>query len=302
MMFKTILVPLDGSAESNAALPAARTIAQAFDAPVKLLRVLAPEDRDISTEATQNVQRIADELTGSRIHVDAVIRYGDAAAEILKESRSNPPSLIVMRTHGRVGLERAVLGSVTQQVLKDSSVPLLLLRPGGRRLTALHKLVVPVDGSPGGALALGTAVGLAQTTGASIKLLEVAVPMPIETAYDYGGMAYYDPAWDEETLASAETYVAALVKRLQSAGVVASGDARIAANVASAICEMAEQDTADLIVMSTQALTGPARALLGSVADAVVRTAHCPVLLIHRTADVEREPDSQTATPAPALT
>src|SRR5207248_10851864 len=88
-MFKTILVPLDGSAESNAALPAARTIARAFSAPVKLLRVLAPEDRNEASDATHNLQRIADELANSGIHVDAVIRYGDAAEEILNESRSN---------------------------------------------------------------------------------------------------------------------------------------------------------------------------------------------------------------------
>jgi hypothetical protein len=46
----------------------------------------------------------------------------------------------------------------------------------------------------------------------------------------------------------------------------------------------------DLIVMSTRALTGPARALLGSVADAVVRTSHCPVLLLHRADAVRQEP------------
>jgi nucleotide-binding universal stress UspA family protein len=168
MMFKTILVPLDGSAESNAALPAARTIAHAFGAPVKLLRVLATEDRDISRAATQNLHRIADELANSGIQVDAAIRYGATADAILKESRSHPSPVIVMRTHGRVGLERAVLGSVTEQVLKDSGVPLVLLRPGGRRLTRIRKLVVPVDGSPGGALALGFAVSLAQATGAAI--------------------------------------------------------------------------------------------------------------------------------------
>jgi nucleotide-binding universal stress UspA family protein len=301
-MFKTILVPLDGSAESNAALPAARTIAQAFGAPVKLLRVLAPDERGNSADATQNLQRIAGELANSGIHVDAVVRYGDAAEEILDESRANPSALIVMRTHGRVGLERAFLGSVTQQVLKQSRVPLVLLRPGGRRLTTIRNLVVPVDGSPGGALALGAAVGLAQATGASIKLLQVAVPMPIQTAYDYSGMAYYDPAWDEEALAGAETYVAALVKRLQTAGLVAAGEARMAADVAGTIRAVAEQETADLIVMSTHALTGPARALLGSVADVVVRTAHCPVLLIHRTAEAEARPDPETTAVAPAIT
>jgi nucleotide-binding universal stress UspA family protein len=297
-MIKTILVPLDGSAGSNAALPAARTLAKALGASVRLLRVFGSDDRDISRDATDTLHRIADELAASGVTVSCGIRHGDAAEEILEESRSIPAELIAMRTHGRVGLERAVLGSVTEQVLKRSEVPLLVLRPGGRRLTGVRKMLVPVDGSPGGAVALGMAVGLAQATGASVKLLQVSVPIPIQTlaAYEYGGMSYFDPAWDEEALASAKSYVAALVKRLQSAGFVADGEARMASEVAETISAVAQEDSADLIVMSTQALTGPARALLGSVADAVVRAAHCPVLLIHRTLEPDGPPDSQTTT------
>jgi len=62
----------------------------------------------------------------------------------------------------------------------------------------------------------------------------------------------------------------------------AEDEARQAPNVAETIVAVAEEGAADLIVMSTQALTGAARALLGSVADAVVRSAHCPVLVVHR--------------------
>jgi nucleotide-binding universal stress UspA family protein len=60
----------------------------------------------------------------------------------------------------------------------------------------------------------------------------------------------------------------------------------VAPSVAAAIVKTAEARSADLIVMSTQALTGAARALLGSVTDAVVRSAHCPVLAIHATRPV----------------
>jgi nucleotide-binding universal stress UspA family protein len=71
-------------------------------------------------------------------------------------------------------------------------------------------------------------------------------------------------------------------------------------DVADAIVTFAENASADVIVMSTRALTGPARALLGSVADAVVRTAHCPVLLLHRAEEdeVERQADEASLHPA----
>jgi Universal stress protein family len=75
-----------------------------------------------------------------------------------------------------------------EQVLRSGSVPVILLRPGGRRITDVRRLLVPVDGSPGGALALATAVGLARATSASISLVEVAMPIPIHilAAYEYG--------------------------------------------------------------------------------------------------------------------
>jgi nucleotide-binding universal stress UspA family protein len=112
-------------------------------------------------------------------------------------------------------------------------------------------------------------------------------------------MAYYDPAWDEEALGSARTYVAGIVSRLRAAKVEADGEARQEPSVAEAIVAAAAEANADLIVMSTRALTGPARALLGSTADAVVCRMQCPVLLTHRTDAAEDAPvDIATDTPA----
>jgi nucleotide-binding universal stress UspA family protein len=299
-MFMRILVPLDGTPQSNAALRLARTMARTTGAAITLLRVLPEsllhEDGTASAAVNHTLERVASELAENGVQVNSVVRVGHVVQQILDQSRAQAADLIVMRTHGRVGLERAVLGSVTQGVLATSQVPVLLMRPGGRHISHIKTLLVPIDGSPGGAVALGIAVGLARATGASLELLDVAVPIPNYVyGYEYGGITAIDPAWNEEALASAKTYVDSIVARLRGAGITIDGDARMEADVAATIVARAEETNADLIVMSTQALSGVARALLGSVADAVVRSSHCPVLLLHRA-----EIDGQTkSTPLP---
>ncbi len=101
-------------------------------------------------DATQSLTRTATELAGSGLRVDSMVRQGVPASEILMQVQSQGVDLIVMRTHGRVGLDRAVIGSVAERVLAHTTVPILTVRPGGRRLNRIERLVVPVDGSPGG--------------------------------------------------------------------------------------------------------------------------------------------------------
>jgi nucleotide-binding universal stress UspA family protein len=276
-----ILVPLDGTPLSNAVLPLARTLARATNASVTLLRVLSNEDRSATRAAASQLQGIAGELAGSGLHVDSVLRNGRVADEILEERQARHSALVIMRTHGRVGIERAILGSVTDKVLAQCPVPVVLMRPGERRVTAIRSLVVPVDGSPGAAHALEAATPLARTTGSTINVVQVAVPLALQPGLssEYG-IGYYAPDSDEETLASAKDYVAELVTRLRNADLSAEGEALLGSSAAEGIVSAADQYAADLVVMSTRALTGPARTLLGSVANAVVRMAHCPVVLV----------------------
>jgi nucleotide-binding universal stress UspA family protein len=299
-MFKRVLVPLDGTPQSNAALPLARTMARTTGATITLLRVL-PADSGATAAVNHALERVASELAEQGVQVNGVVRVGDVVQHILDQSRAQAADLIVMRTHGRVGLERAILGSVTQGVLAASRVPVLLMRPGGRHISHIKTLLVPIDGSPGGAVALGIAVGLARATEASLELLDVAVPIPlyVYAGYEYGGITAIDPAWDEEALASARTYVDSIVARLRAVGITVNGNARMEPDVSGTIVARAEETNADLIVMSTQALSGVARALLGSVADAVVRSSHCPVLLLHR-AEIDGQTQSTPDAHEPA--
>lgn len=281
-VFKKLLVPLDGTAQSAVALSLARTIARATRAVVILLEVVPP--RMVGAGAAARTARktlpdVAHELGAGELRVASVVREAAAPGDvILQEAAERGVDLIIMATHGRGGLTRTVLGSVAERVVVDSPVPVLLLRPGGHRVTRIQRLLVPVDGTPKGALALGLAVPFAKATGARIVLLQV-VPRGLEFAALEGNVI--DLVADDEALAGAGQYVSGLADRLQRAGLTAEGRA-VVGLPSETIVRTATELEADVIVMSTHALTGPARAVLGSTADEVVRTGDRPVLLVRQ--------------------
>lgn len=276
---RTILIPLDGTPQAATALPVARILARAMDSRLVVVRV-APS-ADLLGEAERGLWGVARELQD--VPVDCIAREGRAAPEILAAAGAVHADLIVMATHGRVGIQRVLAGSVSERVLVEASVPVLLIKPGGRRVTRLQTILVPTDGTAGAALALGTAVGLARASGARLELVEAIEPIPtwLYGAEYSGAPVTIDRTWEDEALRGAQTYVDGISKRLEGAGLSARGWAR-QGNAVSEIEEVAEQTSADLIVMSTHALTGPARTLIGSTADALVRTSGRPVLLVRR--------------------
>jgi nucleotide-binding universal stress UspA family protein len=287
-MFSTVLVPLDGSPAAATALPAAGVLASALSAQVSLLRLVrrpvALLDGHASEirEAATYLDGLARKLTASNLRVKTHVRSGEVAEAILAEIDEQHVDLVVMATRGHSGGVRAVLGSVASEVLARSPVPVLLLRADSRRVSGINRLLVPVDGSAGGALALGAAIDLAHATGAHLTLLEVVTPIPVWTYEASAGFyfgQYIDPAWDTAAVAGARRYIDELVEQLRECDVSADGLAMLG-DVPRTIARTAMDVSADLIVMSTRGHTGPARAVLGSVADAVVRLAQPPVLLL----------------------
>jgi nucleotide-binding universal stress UspA family protein len=157
MKLDTILVPLDGSALAEGALPRALELAEVSGARVLLLRAAQASTRlgadptgaqvKVVSEAEAYLAEVQQRLTRqSRVTVETSVWYGPAAHAIVEAARIRKVDQIVMTTHGRSGLGRLLLGSVAESVLRGTSTPILLLRAEGASLQA-----PPGDARPSGA-------------------------------------------------------------------------------------------------------------------------------------------------------
>ena len=131
---RNILLPVDGSDLAELAVSPALELATLFEGRVLLLRVVEPrknaDDEHDLEEARNHLQGIAREFERRGVRTHTLVEKGEPVDEILKTLRFHQADLVVMTTHGRSGLSRLVTGSVTEQVLRKASVPLLVVRAG----------------------------------------------------------------------------------------------------------------------------------------------------------------------------
>ena len=263
MNFRHLLVPLDGSVVGATALPIARLMALSQGAELTLAMVLLPDTQPGSTRGpADSLQEAAAPVRAAGVVVHTTLRFGDPATAILELVAECDADLVVMATHGRSGLGRALLGSVADRVLRSGKVPVLLLHPNQHGTEQLRTVLVPVDGTPGGAVALAAAVPLARISGARLVLVRATVPLPLwlyEPTLGLNTGPFIDPMWDEDARQAAETYAEGLAGRLRRAGLAAEGQG-ISGQAGAALVAAAEAVDADLIVMSTHG-SGRARSL-----------------------------------------
>ena len=320
-MYKRILVPLDGSARAEQAIPIAARIAHALGDSVILLRVAtAPVDTgkysstsgyveeavdaDLA-EASSYLENIAEsnELDGITTEVKTFI--GSVAPTILSAAQSFHADIIVMCSHGYTGFKRWALGSVADKVTRHSPIPVLVLREGGPvPATAEHqpvRVLVPVDGStlseavlePAAYLAAALAEATSQQ--GALHLLRV-VDLPASGG-KFKSDAHIDTGLKEQVKHEDEAYLASLVNRL-SEGDLAYLDLAITCSVeadpdvAEAIVKKAEQDKFDFIAIATHGRGGVQKWAMGSVAGRVLHATRLP-LLIMRPQDVQTTPESK---------
>ena len=318
-MYKRILVPLDGSARAERAIPVAARIARALGGSVILLRVAtAPidtgkysstsgyveetADTDL-TGATSYLENIAgsDELAGIKTEVKTLI--GAVAPTILSASQSLHANLIVMCSHGYTGFKRWALGSVADKVTRHSSIPVFILREGGPLpTTAEHQPVralVAVDGSSLSeavvepAAYLAAALSEATSQQGALHLLRV-IDLPASGG-KFKSDAHIDTGLKEQVKHEDEAYLATLVHRLSEDGDLAHLDLSITSSIeadpdiAEAIVKKSEQDKCDFIAIATHGRGGVQKWALGSVAGRVLHATTLP-LLIMRPKEVHATP------------
>ncbi len=294
-MFRRLLVPLDGSRLAEGVLPLVERLASRLGAAVGLLHVIerrAPAhihgDRHLRGEAEAReylFAHVAPRLRAAGIETSGHVHdvpEGDVAASIAKHVNELSADLVVLATHGSGGMRDILFGSVAQQVLARTSVPVLLVRPDRVGWRDLRRVLVPLDGTPDGEAALSAGMGLARPFGAEILLLRV-VPTWSTVAGERAPGAVMLPSATAAALEvqarAAEGYVAALVARLESEGTRATGRMR-RGEPAREILEAVRREAADLVAMSTHGRAGLGAAWAGSLAARVLKSLPVPALLV----------------------
>jgi len=299
-MLKTILLPLDGSSLAERALRYAATLARRCGAKVVLVEAVQAHTFPGTdpSQAQLQVMRGAEEYlktASGRLSVDGIatethVYFEDPVHAILDAAIRQHADLIVMSTHGRGGLSRILYGSVADQILRRSTIPVLLVPsivehawPADGPLS----LLVPLDGSELATEALEAADLLTEAFEARLTLLRVVQPM----SYPLYGEGYAYVPYDEDAqVADARRYLDDQAARLTERGgwvgtnVVVGEPARL-------IGEIAREQGVDVVVMATHGHGGLSRLILGSVATATLRHTTAPLLLVRPAA----VPASETA-------
>lgn len=297
-MFRNVLVPLDGSELAERALPYAVRLASAAHGELILLRVAlaSPSTRidgaDWESEQVEAVEEaeayllnVADTLDAS-LPVKTSAPYGRAARKILEAIEALGADGVVMATHGRTGPAHLVYGSVAEAVLADSPVPVFLVhaRPGEAAASPFNasgvRALVPLDGSALAEAALPAAADLVGTTGELVLVTVLQPPDHVERDENGRVLAYLDQQ-EEALTREARDYLSQLAQQLAHLypGMRVSAYVRIGEPAPGIVVAAADRN-ADIVVMATHGRTGLRRAVLGSVAGAVLRAGNTPVLLI----------------------
>lgn len=283
-MFDRILFPTDGSDEAFTVFAHVLDVARAHDSTVHVLHVADTGEHsvvriegDVVDVQEREGIRIVDEATARADDrgVDAVgeVVRGDPYRTIVAYADEHEMDLVVMPTHGRRGLDRFLLGSTTERVVRRSDVPVLTVRPEDDARHPYRTVLVPTDGSDHARAALDVAVDVVESDGAALHLLTV-VRGDRDVPDDGPG-----PAESEGDGATAVLEAAASVAR--NAGVdpvdttVTSGR-----SIPESILGYVDDHGVDLVVVGTRGRTGLDRYVLGSVAERLVRTAPVPVLTV----------------------
>ena len=308
-MYKVIMVPTDGSGFDREAIRVALRIAERSDAKVRLVRVLAigsyfgmaaaADGTAIAAEVVNSERdRALSELyalaaecrSASKAEITVDLHAGPIGDVLQGYAQRHEVDLIVISTHGRSGIARLSLGSVTDSLIRHTTIPVLVVKAPTSYLNpqvneAFERIVVPLDGSTLAEQILPRVLELAKLEEAEITLLNVLIPR------SYSQKEIVDPTlpWWEKDIARAQSYLFRIAGRLRRNGVAVTTDIVIGENVASAIGDFASRQKADLIAIATHGRGGLARMIRGSVADAIMHSARMSMLVFKPDRVAEKE-------------
>jgi len=301
-MYRTLLVPIDGSADSARALPAAAALARRSGARLHLALVHDPSafipfvpgevsvpvyDAEVEREFRQRDDRLLRDtvasLAAEGVAAEGTLLDGTVVEALVEHARAIAADLVVMATHGRGGFTRLRLGSVTTAFLHHTPAPVFLVRCAAEDAPAAPPsglpagpLLVTLDGSPFAEAILPHARTFAEAAGMGMALMGVVVPHAVPMA-PFGAEALLA---DPSVLEAEEEGLARYLARMAAtgpAGTTAHAVTDMA--VARAIIDEAARQRAGALAIATHGRGGLKRLVLGSVADEVLTHSPIPMLV-----------------------
>lgn len=298
-MYQRILVPLDGSPQAEHALSWAAAIAAQSGATLHLALVHEPDayteygaasfedfDQENKVHEAAYLNSICQRLAaGSGIAAEVHHLEGVIENTLVAEVAARKIDLVVMNAHGWGYTSRALLGSVSDYLMRHLEVPLLLMHAqaqvrGGDwgRPLGIRRVLVPLDGSELAASILAPAQAIGDLWNAEYRLLRVVVA-PAAVFEWLGNDPSIEQKLMEQARTKAERYLEAAALPLRSQHRPVSTQVLAHRKVAAGIVQESATSQCDLIALSTSGRGGLPRLLVGSVADKVIRHADTPVLV-----------------------
>lgn len=283
-MYARILVPLDGSPQSERVLHHAQQLARTFNASVDLLGVVemqpdVPESlvKDLETECEAYLQGIAATLP-PELEVNSFVETGPPAeVVILERAEAKDATLILMGTRGFSGLKRLILGSVAHKVVQAAITPVLLIPPNAKSPEGgpvqFERLIVPLDGSELAEHILPHAVSAARALDMELIVLRAYNPR-------FPGTTIRMHEVSRIVRDSAENYLKEKVTQLQNEGLARVSYKVVRGVPSEQITDFAIETPNSVTAMCTHGRQGVGRWLLGSVTHAVIHCMEEPVLVV----------------------
>ena len=264
-MLSYVLVPIDGSPESEAILPIAASITARLGVELRLLQVIDHDfERDAAEEQTGNLRSKYAAASSS------VVASGNVFRTILDLLETEPGGLVAMSTHGRSRLTEEVMGSTALTLVRMLARPVLVYRPSDQESAAadalpIETVVVPTDGSEFAESMIPVAAGFAKAIGAGVELVQVIPPLE-------------NPA-PSDVLES--SYVRGRAEALQREMAIPVTFETLHGDPAKVIPGYVRGRPHTMLAMTTHARRGFERIAFGGVANACIRHSGVPILLRH---------------------
>lgn len=290
-MYNRLVIAVDGSDEARHAAARGFNLAETFDATVELVYVVeertlsltrsAAEEDSVRAHGEGVLEALETAATDRGIDVATTLEAGKASVRISEFATERDASLVVLGRQGRTGLGRRLLGGVTERVLHQCEVPVLVVPSADDDTSdAVRNILLPTDGTD--EEAVRHAVAMADRFGATLHVLNVVDLQAAGGLFDAGGLEREFVERLENIGREVVTATAADVEAQSPSLDVRTVVERSThyRGVVIGIREYIAANDVDLVVMGSHGRSTVGRGLVGSITSSVLRSVDVPVLVV----------------------